>query len=135
MIYHSVQLTGCTDCLARSPVFSHVSVTLSSLCSIHAYKQDQYMSDNFDSHLDAHTGFWFLFIAASRWLGVLVDFIMALFQTIVLVVGVLFSLYDVANLSPSDIGFMLSYTFAMLGMTQYMVRQSCEVDNLVSCFL
>ena len=49
-----------------------------------------------------------------------------------LIVAVLFSLYEVGDLTPADIGFMLSYTTAMLGMTQYMVRQACEVDNLVS---
>ena len=38
------------------------------------------MSDEFDRLMDIHTGYWFLFIAASRWLGVLIDLIMASFQ-------------------------------------------------------
>ena len=65
-------------------MFSHVALTVQSLCSIQAFGQQQYMRDEFVQMLDTHTGFWFLFVATSRSLGALVDLIVASFQIAVI---------------------------------------------------
>ena len=111
-----------------------MALTLQSLCSIHAYSQEEYMRREMVRLTDNHTGFWFLFVAASRWLGAMIDIMMALFQIVVLLTGVCLFLYS-SGITSADVGFMLSYTSALMGLTQYMVRQSCEVDNLVRNFL
>ena len=108
-------------------------MTLASLISIHAYNREELMRREIIKYIDTHTGFWFLFIAASRWFGTVIDIVMAVFQTGTFLMGVFFALYGVGG-GPdvSGLGFMIYYTFALLVICQYMLRQSCEVDILVS---
>ena len=107
-------------------------MSLSNLGSIHAYCQEDFMRREMVQFIDTHTGFWFLFVAASRWFGTVIDMVMAVFQSSTIVLGVSFCVYQINNFGPSGLGFMVYYVFALLVICQYMLRQSCEVDILVS---
>ncbi|XP_022093424.1 multidrug resistance-associated protein 4-like [Acanthaster planci] len=65
--------------VARSPVFSHLSATLTGLSTVRAFKAQQRFIADFDGYLDGHTRAWFLFLATSSWLGVQLDFFSTLF--------------------------------------------------------
>ncbi|XP_075262866.1 ATP-binding cassette subfamily C member 4-like isoform X2 [Convolutriloba macropyga] len=120
------------EAVARSPVYTHISVTLANIGSIHAFCQEDYMRREIMRYIDIHTGFWFLFMAASRWFGTVIDMVMAFFQSGTILMGVFFCMYDVNNFGPSSLGFMIYYTFALLVICQYMLRMSCEVDILMT---
>ena len=64
---------------ARSPVFSHLSATLTGLSTVRAFKTQQRFTDDFDRYQDNHTQGWFLFLATTRWLGVQLDSFVVLF--------------------------------------------------------
>lgn len=47
---------------AKSPVFSHISATLSGLSTIRAFQAEKLLQVEFENHQDLNTGAWFMFI-------------------------------------------------------------------------
>ncbi|XP_064349098.1 ATP-binding cassette sub-family C member 4 isoform X1 [Camelus dromedarius] len=111
----------------RSPVFSHLSSSLQGLWTIRAYKAEQRFQELFDAHQDLHSEAWFLFLTTSRWFAVRLDAICALF-VIVVAFG---SLILAKTLDAGRVGLALSYALTLMGMFQWCVRQSAEVENMM----
>uniref|UniRef100_A0A3P8ZF49 Multidrug resistance-associated protein 4 n=1 Tax=Esox lucius TaxID=8010 RepID=A0A3P8ZF49_ESOLU len=112
----------------RSPVFSHLSSSLQGLWTIRAYKAQQRFQQMFDSHQDLHSEAWFLFLTTSRWFAVRLDGICSIFVTIT-TFGCLL-LRD--ELKAGAVGLALSYGVTLIGMFQWGVRQSAEVENMMT---
>ncbi|XP_051881887.1 multidrug resistance-associated protein 4 isoform X2 [Pristis pectinata] len=112
----------------RSPAFSHLSSSLQGLWTIRATKTEQQFQAKFDEHQDLHSETWFLFLSTSRWLAVRLDVLCAVFVT-----AVAFSSIIIANqLDAGQVGLALSYSITLMGMFQWGVRQSAEVENLMT---
>ncbi|XP_072433976.1 ATP-binding cassette sub-family C member 4 isoform X3 [Chiloscyllium punctatum] len=112
----------------RSPVFSHLSSSLQGVWTIRATKTEQQFQAKFDEHQDLHSGAWFLFLSTSRWLAVRLDILCAVFVSIVA-----FGSIIIANkLDAGQVGLALSYAVTLMGMFQWGVRQSAEVENLMT---
>uniref|UniRef100_A0A3P9MLX9 ATP-binding cassette, sub-family C (CFTR/MRP), member 4 n=1 Tax=Oryzias latipes TaxID=8090 RepID=A0A3P9MLX9_ORYLA len=111
----------------RSPVFSHLSSSLQGLWTIRAFGAEERFQREFDSHQDLHSGAWFLFLTTSRWLAVWLDGICAIFITIT-TFGVLLLRNQ---LDAGSVGLALTYAVTLMGMFQWGVRQSAEVENMM----
>lgn len=112
--------------LTRSPVFSHLSTTLSGLPTIRAFKvQDEFVRI-FDRHQDTHTSAWFNYIAAGRWLAVTMDWLCLLFIVSVVILLLIFSL-DSTN--ASLIGLLISQVVIIPGPLQWGMRQLIEMES------
>ncbi|XP_036105453.1 multidrug resistance-associated protein 4 isoform X5 [Molossus molossus] len=111
----------------RSPVFSHLSASLQGLWTIRAYKTEERFQELFDAHQDLHSEAWFLFLTTSRWFAVRLDAICAVF-VIVVAFG---SLILAKTLDAGQVGLALSYALTLMGMFQWCVRQSAEVENMM----
>lgn len=59
--------------LDRSPVFTHVSVTLDGLSTIRAFNAEKILIEEFDNHQDTHTACWYAFISSSCAFGFALD--------------------------------------------------------------
>ncbi|XP_077453167.1 ATP-binding cassette sub-family C member 4 isoform X4 [Stigmatopora argus] len=112
----------------RSPVFSHLSSSLQGLWTIRAFRAESRFQRAFDGHQDMHTAAWFLFLTTSRWFAVRLDGICSLFVTVT-TFGCLV-LRD--RLDAGSVGLALSYAISLMGMFQWGVRQSAEVENLMT---
>ncbi|CAB1328550.1 unnamed protein product [Coregonus sp. 'balchen'] len=112
----------------RSPVFSHLSSSLQGLWTIRAFKAQQRFQQAFDAHQDLHSEAWFLFLTTSRWFAVRLDGICSIFVTIT-TFGCLFLRDD---LKAGAVGLALSYAVTLIGMFQWGVRQSAEVENMMT---
>ncbi|XP_055069172.2 ATP-binding cassette sub-family C member 4 isoform X1 [Misgurnus anguillicaudatus] len=112
----------------RSPVFSHLSSSLQGLCTIRAFKAEERFQQTFDAHQDLHSEAWFLFLATSRWFAIRLDVMCAVFVTIT-AFGCLL-LKD--SMEAGAVGLALSYAVTLMGMFQWGVRQSAEVENLMT---
>ncbi|XP_066266498.1 ATP-binding cassette sub-family C member 4-like [Branchiostoma lanceolatum] len=112
----------------RSPVFSHLSATLHGLWTIRAFGAQESFQQEFDAHQDLHSEAWFLFLACSRWLAVRVDLLAALFVTSVAFCSVLAS----QGLDGGLVGLSVTYAIILTGRFQWVVRQSAEVENLMT---
>ncbi|XP_072240755.1 ATP-binding cassette sub-family C member 4-like [Leuresthes tenuis] len=112
----------------RSPVFSHLSSSLQGLWTIRAFGAEERFQEAFDAHQDLHSGAWFLFLTTSRWFAFRLDGICSIFVTITT-----FGCLLLRNqLDAGDVGLALSYAVTLMGMFQWGVRQSAEVENLMT---
>nr|XP_033474245.1 multidrug resistance-associated protein 4-like [Epinephelus lanceolatus] len=112
----------------RSPVFSHLSSSLQGLSTIRAFKIQQRFQKMFDEYQDLHSEAWYLFLTTSRWFAVRLDGICSVFVAIT-AFGCLL-LRD--GLEPGAVGLALSYAVTLTGMFQWGVRQSAEIENMMT---
>ncbi|XP_049611466.1 ATP-binding cassette sub-family C member 4 [Syngnathus scovelli] len=112
----------------RSPVFSHLSSSLQGLWTIRAFRAEDRFQKAFDDHQDMHTAAWFLFLTTSRWFAIRLDAMCAIFVTVT-TFGCLL-LRD--QLDAGSVGLALSYSITLMGMFQWGVRQSAEVENMMT---
>ncbi|XP_076435453.1 ATP-binding cassette sub-family C member 4-like isoform X2 [Babylonia areolata] len=109
----------------RSPVFSYLSASLQGLHTIRAFSMERKCQEEFDAHQDLHSEAWFLFLATSRWLAVRLDWLCAIFVTAVTFLSVLMS----GSMDAGLVGLSITYSMTLMGMFQWGVRQSAEVEN------
>ncbi|CAL8289846.1 unnamed protein product [Lota lota] len=112
----------------RSPVFSHLSSSLQGLWTIRAFRAEERFQSIFDAHQDLHSETWYLFLTTSRWFAMRLDLLCAVFVIILTFACVV--LRD--DLGAGDVGLALSYAITLMGMFQWGVRQSAEVENLMT---
>ncbi|XP_069457992.1 ATP-binding cassette sub-family C member 4-like isoform X2 [Ovis canadensis] len=115
------------ECTTQSPVFSHLASSLRGLWTIRSYKAEQKFQELFDVHQDLHSEAWFLLLTTSRWLAVYLDVICAIFVTVV----AFGALILVESLDAGHVGLVLSLTITLTRMSQWCVRQSVEVENMM----
>uniref|UniRef100_A0AAY4E1V3 Multidrug resistance-associated protein 4 n=1 Tax=Denticeps clupeoides TaxID=299321 RepID=A0AAY4E1V3_9TELE len=119
------------EATTRSPVFSHLSSSLQGLWTIRSCKAEERFQKTFDEHQDLHSEACFLFLTTSRWFAVRLDGICAIFVTITAFVCISFILSYLA-LEAGAVGLALSYAITLMGMFQWGVRQSTEVENMMT---
>ncbi|CAH1738400.1 unnamed protein product [Aphis gossypii] len=113
------------DGTTRSPVFTHLNATLQGLTTIRAFKAEQILTREFDSHQDLHSSVWYLFITASRGFGLWLDII-----CLVYVSAVTFSFVTIGNdVFGGNVGLAISQAFALQGTLQWGLRQAAELEN------
>ncbi|XP_039258783.2 ATP-binding cassette sub-family C member 4-like isoform X1 [Styela clava] len=114
----------------RSPVFSLLSSTLQGLLTVRAFGVQQQFEDKFHEYQDLHSASWFLFLVGTRWFGLRLDLITATFISAVTFFSVIGA--SLLNLNPGEIGLVLTYTASLISVFQWGVRQSAEVENLMT---
>ncbi len=55
--------------IARSPIYNHMTITLSGLATIRAFKAQNLFREQYYRYQDDHTSTYFMCISASRMLG------------------------------------------------------------------
>ncbi|XP_062612836.1 ATP-binding cassette sub-family C member 4-like isoform X2 [Saccostrea cucullata] len=118
---HIKRLEGTT----RSPVFSHLSASLQGLHTIRALRVQEKFCEEFDNHQNLHTESWFLFLSSSRWLAVRLDWMCAIFVTAVSFACVFLA----QELDAGLVGLLMTYAMTLMGLFQWAVRQSAEVES------
>ncbi|XP_047432401.1 ATP-binding cassette sub-family C member 4-like [Mugil cephalus] len=116
------------EATTRSPVFSHLSSSLQGLWTIRAFGAEERFQKAFDAHQDLHSEAWFLFLTTSRWFAFRLDGMCSIFVAIT-TFGCLL-LRD--QLDAGSVGLALSYSITLMGMFQWGVRQSAEVENMMT---
>ncbi|XP_047432400.1 ATP-binding cassette sub-family C member 4-like [Mugil cephalus] len=112
----------------RSPVFSHLSSSLQGLWTIRVFRAEERLKKTFDAHQDLHSEAWFLFLMTSRWFALNLDSICSMFVTLTTFGCIL--LRD--GLEAGQVGLVLTYAVTLVGNFQWTVRQSAEVENMMT---
>lgn len=66
---------------ARSPIFSHLIISLKGLWTIRAFGRQTYFETLFHKALNTHTATWFHYLSTLRWFLFRCDIIFVLFFT------------------------------------------------------
>ncbi|XP_077286529.1 putative multidrug resistance-associated protein lethal(2)03659 [Arctopsyche grandis] len=114
--------------IARTPIVSHLSTSLKGLSTIRAYGVQQVLVEEFDSHQDLHSSVWFMFLGTSRAFGLWLDLMCVGFISAI----VLSFLYSAKGITAGNVGLMISQAIALTGMMQWGLRQSAELENLMT---
>ncbi|XP_053212746.1 ATP-binding cassette sub-family C member 4-like [Panonychus citri] len=113
------------EAITRSPVYSHISLTIDGLPTIRAFGTEEMFRDQFRIILNNHSSTWFLFLCASRSLGMWIDWTCVVYVTITT-----FVLITNSGLVPAgDAGMALSNAVGLTGLMQYFIRQSTEFES------
>lgn len=108
------------------PVFTHLSVSLSGLTTIRAFKaHEQFLKKN-DNLLDKFTGVSFFCICSARLLSLAVDLLSLTFVSVVVLTTVLLNL---DSTSASAIGLIVSQVIMLPGPIQWGMRQLVELES------
>ncbi|KAJ8030792.1 hypothetical protein HOLleu_27302 [Holothuria leucospilota] len=116
--------------VCRSPIFSHLSSTLQGLTTVRAFRAQDRFVDKFDMYQDIHTESWFAFLVTVRWFGIMLDWLTAAFLIVVTFAAVVSK--DLFSLDASEVGLSLTYALGLVGSFQWGVRQSTEIENLMT---
>ncbi|XP_064639147.1 ATP-binding cassette sub-family C member 4-like isoform X1 [Lineus longissimus] len=113
------------EAVTRSPIYSHLSATLNGLHTVRAYGVEEAFITEYQKHQDQHTEAWYLFLVTTRWFAVRLDFLCSVFVSIVCFCSV----FSAKSLDGGLVGLSVTYAIALMGMFQWGVRQSTEVEN------
>ncbi|XP_061571906.1 ATP-binding cassette sub-family C member 4-like [Cololabis saira] len=112
----------------RSPVFSHLTSSLQGLWTVRAFRAEERLQNVFDAHQNLHSEAWFLFLMISRWFALRLDSICSIFIAFSTFGCIIFR----NGLEAGQVGLVLTYAVTLVGNFQWTVRQSAEVENMMT---
>ncbi|KAJ3305549.1 Multidrug resistance-associated protein 4 [Kappamyces sp. JEL0829] len=115
--------------ITRSPLYSAFSVAMEGKSVIRAYRQQERFYTRFCQAQNDNTRVYFSFTCAGRWLGLRLDIIAAVYFAVIVFATIAGK--DYLNLSAASLGLMISYSLQLVGLLQWTIRQSAEVENLM----
>ena len=114
--------------ISKSPIFSQLASSLQGLATIRSASAEQFLTAEFDRLQDVHTSAWFAFISATRWFGVWLDWLVSAYVAVVVFSFLLLG----GDILGGDVGLAISSCILLTRDLQWGVRQSAEVENLMT---
>ncbi|KAI8916137.1 P-loop containing nucleoside triphosphate hydrolase protein [Gorgonomyces haynaldii] len=116
--------------ITRSPIYSYLATALDGQSLIRCFGVKKLFKEEFMRLQNQNTRVYFVFISSGRWLGVRLDLLAAVFIAATVLSSIVVK--DSLNLTASGMGLILSYLLQLVGLLQWTVRQSVEVENLMT---
>ncbi|XP_062542390.1 probable multidrug resistance-associated protein lethal(2)03659 [Armigeres subalbatus] len=114
------------EATTRSPIYSHLSASLSGLSTIRAFGAEKVLVSEFDGHQDLHSSSFYLFISTSRAFGFYLDVFCVIYIAIVTLT------FFINGDSGGNVGLAITQALGMTGMVQWGMRQSAELENTMT---
>ncbi|RXN18226.1 cystic fibrosis transmembrane conductance regulator [Labeo rohita] len=111
---------------ARSPIFSHLIISLKGLWTIRAFERQTYFENLFHKTLNTHTATWFLYLSTLRWFLFRSDILFVFFFTLTAWIAV-----GTNQDKPGEIGIVICLAMLILGTFQWCVATSIAVDGMM----
>uniref|UniRef100_A0A8C7M8T4 Cystic fibrosis transmembrane conductance regulator n=1 Tax=Oncorhynchus kisutch TaxID=8019 RepID=A0A8C7M8T4_ONCKI len=111
---------------ARSPIFSHLIISLKGLWTIRAFGRQSYFETLFHKALNTHTATWFHYLATLRWFLFRCDIIFVFFFSAAVFIAV-----GTNQDKSGEIGIIVALAMLILGTFQWAVITSITVDGLM----
>ncbi|XP_066541227.1 cystic fibrosis transmembrane conductance regulator isoform X2 [Hoplias malabaricus] len=111
---------------ARSPIFSHLIISLKGLWTIRAFDRQAYFETLFHKVLNTHTSVWFLYLSTLRWFLFRADIIYVFFFTVAAWIAV-----GTNQDKQGEIGIIVALAMLILGTFQWCVVTSIAVDGMM----
>ncbi|XP_052753822.1 ATP-binding cassette subfamily C member 4-like [Galleria mellonella] len=110
--------------VSRSPVFSHVSASMSGLTTVRACGAQEMLRRQFDDKQDVHTAAWYLTLVTNTAFAIWLSLISAFY---VIVASYTFLFLDNGSTKSGNVGLALSQGLILVNMVQYGIKQATEV--------
>lgn len=115
----------------RSPIFVHVNNILSGITTIRAANMETILRKEYFAQNNYHTRAVGAFMFINRWLGVRLDWVATAFVYIAVFSCIMLKELKFLDTDSGKAGLMFVYLVQLVGLFQWTIRQSCEVENLV----
>ncbi|KAK8407821.1 hypothetical protein O3P69_002393 [Scylla paramamosain] len=112
------------ESIARSPVLTHLSVSLQGLITVRAFESQDFFMNQFDELQNFHTSVWFILSALKRGFVFSLDTISAIY-----ICFVSLSFMGSQNTLVGNLGLAISSALSLSGMLFWGVYQTTEVQN------
>uniref|UniRef100_A0A1I7XV09 ABC transporter domain-containing protein n=1 Tax=Heterorhabditis bacteriophora TaxID=37862 RepID=A0A1I7XV09_HETBA len=131
------------EATSRSPLYSHVSAVMHGLITVRAFCRQNDVLQQYHQAQNINSAAFGLSLSTARWFAVCIDWLVALFVTVVaffcvLTPGHLFYQYFYypeylfqfsATMSSGEVALMLVYAVQLTGFFSWIMRQSAELQN------
>ncbi|CAB3220069.1 unnamed protein product [Arctia plantaginis] len=111
------------EAVTRSPVFSHVTATMTGLVTVRAFDAQNMLIKQFDEKQDIHTAAWYLTLvtnnAYAAWLSLVCVFY-------VMVISYTFLLLDDGTTKSGNVGLAISQGLTLANMIQHGVKMATD---------
>ncbi|CAH2229132.1 jg8067, partial [Pararge aegeria aegeria] len=115
------------EAIARSQSLNHAAATVSGLSTIRsAREQQRTLAREFDKLQDLHSSAWSLVLSTNRAFGFWMDMVCCLYLATVTFSFFLFIGQDSMG---GNVGLAITQVIGLVGMCQYGMRQTAEVEN------
>ncbi|XP_072948487.1 probable multidrug resistance-associated protein lethal(2)03659 [Epargyreus clarus] len=115
------------EAIARSQSLNHAAATVSGLTTIRSTgEQQRTLAREFDKLQDLHSSAWTLVLTTNRGFGFWMDMVCCLYLACVTFSFFLFASPDAFG---GDVGLAITQVIGLVGMCQYGMRQTAEVEN------
>lgn len=118
------------ESVSLSPIYSHANATLQGLATIRAFKANDILQNEFYNHIDHNSGAWYLKIASTRAFALWLDIVCLLY---IAVVTLSFVVFDIGIGHSGNVGLAILQCINMIGMCQWGMRQTAEIENQMTC--
>lgn len=109
----------------RSPAYSLTNQTFQGLTTIRSFNAEKNLENEFHGFINANTGAWFMFISATRAFALWSDMVCVVYIFCVTYSFLIFK----GNYASGDVGLAILHCLTMIGMCQWGIRQSAELEN------
>ena len=120
------------DQRSKSPIFAGFAASVAGVATIRAFGQAAPRQEEFVEHLEGNGKCWFAWLLANRWVGFRLDMLSALLLTATTVCAVELAASGSELVDPGLVGLSVVYALSLSGTFQYMVRQSAQVETMMS---
>ncbi|XP_028034923.1 probable multidrug resistance-associated protein lethal(2)03659 [Bombyx mandarina] len=115
------------EAIARSQSLNHVSSTVHGLPTIRSTRQHQRaLVAEFDKLQDLHSAAWSLVLSTNRAFGLWMDMVCCMYLALVTFSFFVFASGDTIG---GSVGLAITQVIGLVGMCQYGMRQTAEVEN------
>ncbi|XP_053947387.1 probable multidrug resistance-associated protein lethal(2)03659 [Anastrepha ludens] len=113
------------DSITRSPIYSLTNQTFQGLSTIRALQAESALDSEFHDYMNGNTCAWFLFISSTRAFAIWSDVLCVLY-----IAAVTFSFLVLrSEFNSGDVGLAILHSMTMIGMCQWGMRQTAELEN------
>nr|XP_022339096.1 ATP-binding cassette sub-family C member 9-like isoform X1 [Crassostrea virginica] len=114
------------ESVTRSPVFSHLSETLSGMQTIRAYRAEKRFRKRAFALIDSNNTPYVFVMAINRWLGIRLDYIGSLLVFVSAMASLATCL--TGNTSPAYVGLSITYALQVSIYLNWIVRNAAELE-------
>uniref|UniRef100_A0A3Q0T672 Cystic fibrosis transmembrane conductance regulator n=1 Tax=Amphilophus citrinellus TaxID=61819 RepID=A0A3Q0T672_AMPCI len=111
---------------ARTPIFSHLILSLKGLWTIRAFERQTYFETLFHKALNTHTATWFHYLSVLRWFLFRCDMLFTVFFTTAAFIAT-----GTNRDQPGQIGIIVALAILICGVFQWAVITSIAVDGMM----
>jgi len=114
--------------ITRSPMYSHMTSSIHGLKVIRSYHAELICGEQFFRYLEDNTRVAFLINTLNRWAAMRFDWLSILFITLVTGFAIIARITQ-QKFSAADIALTLTLSVNLMGLFQWTIRQSVEVES------